>query len=55
MQALKAGGMQITTIAPAEMDRIRAKVQPVVTKYSVQVGEALVKELYSEIEKVRKP
>lgn len=54
MQALKAGGMQITTIAPAEMDRIRAKVQPVVAKYSAQVGEALVKELYSEIEKVRK-
>jgi hypothetical protein len=36
------------------MDRIRAKVQPVVDKYSKQVGEPLVKALYSEIEKVRK-
>jgi tripartite ATP-independent transporter DctP family solute receptor len=54
LQALKAAGMQVTTIAPAEMDRIRAKVQPVVDKYSKQVGEPLVKALYSEIEKVRK-
>jgi tripartite ATP-independent transporter DctP family solute receptor len=55
LQALKSAGVQVTTIAPAEMDRIRAKVQPVVAKYSAQVGETLVKELYGEIEKVRKP
>jgi tripartite ATP-independent transporter DctP family solute receptor len=54
LQVLKAAGMQVTTIAPAEMDRIRAMVQPVVDKYSKQVGEPLVKALYSEIEKVRK-
>lgn len=54
LQALKAAGMQVTTIAPSEMDRIRSKVQPVIVKYSAQVGEPLVKQLYGEIEKVRK-
>lgn len=54
LQALKAAGMQVTNIAPAEMDRIRTKVQPVVEKYSKQVGGTLVNDLYAEIEKARR-
>jgi tripartite ATP-independent transporter DctP family solute receptor len=54
LQALKAAGMQVTNIVPAEMDRIRTKVQPVVEKYSKQVGGTLVNDLYAEIEKARR-
>jgi len=54
LQALKAAGMQISEIPAPELAKIRAKTQPVVDKYSKQVGEALVKDLYAEIDKVRK-
>jgi tripartite ATP-independent transporter DctP family solute receptor len=46
-------GMQINDIAPEEIARMRDKVKPVIDKYSSQVGEALVKALYAELEKVR--
>ena len=45
--------MTVTEIAPAEMAKIRAAVKPVVDKYTADVGPALVKQLYAEIEKVR--
>jgi len=54
LQALKAAGMQISEIPAPELAKIRAKTQPVVDKYSKQVGEALVKDLYAEIDKARK-
>jgi tripartite ATP-independent transporter DctP family solute receptor len=54
LQSLKSAGMQVSEISGPEMDRIRAKVQPVVEKYSKQVGETLVRDLYGEIEKFRK-
>jgi tripartite ATP-independent transporter DctP family solute receptor len=55
LQSLKKVGMQINEIPAAEVARMRAKVQPVVDKYSAQIGGTLVKDLYSEIEKARKP
>ena len=55
LQSLKKMGMQINEIPAAELARMRAKVQPVVDKYSAQIGGTLVKDLYSEIEKARKP
>jgi tripartite ATP-independent transporter DctP family solute receptor len=55
LQSLKKVGMQINEIPAAELARMRAKVQPVVDKYSAQIGGTLVKDLYSEIEKARKP
>jgi tripartite ATP-independent transporter DctP family solute receptor len=54
LQALKKAGMQINEIPAAEVARMRAKVQPVVDKYSAQIGGTLVKDLYGEIEKARK-
>jgi tripartite ATP-independent transporter DctP family solute receptor len=54
LQSLKKTGMQINEIPAAELPRMRAKVQPVVDKYSAQIGGTLVKDLYSEIEKARK-
>ena len=55
LQSLKKVGMQINEISAAELARMRAKVQPVVDKYSAQIGGTLVKDLYGEIEKARKP
>ncbi|NML15609.1 TRAP transporter substrate-binding protein [Azohydromonas caseinilytica] len=52
-QALIKNGMQINDLAPAELQRMRDKVQPVVAKYAAQVGEPLVKEFQAELEKAR--
>jgi TRAP-type transport system periplasmic protein len=54
LQSLKKTGMQVNEIPAAELARMRAKVQPVVDKYSKQIGGTMVKDLYGEIEKARK-
>jgi TRAP-type C4-dicarboxylate transport system substrate-binding protein len=53
-QAVTKAGVQINEVAPQEIERMRAKVKPVIDKYAAQVGEALVKEFYGELEKARK-
>ncbi len=47
------GGMQINDLAPEEIARMRERVKPVIDKYAPQVGEALVKQFYEELEKAR--
>ena len=54
LQSLKKTGLQINEVPAAELAHMRAKVQPVVDKYSAQIGGTLVKDLYGEIEKARK-
>ena len=54
LQNLKAKGMEVTVISPQEMARMREKTKPVADKYTKEVGEPLVNELYAEIDKVRK-
>jgi len=54
LESLKKGGMQVNEVPAAEMARLRDKVKPVVEKFSKEVGEATVKELYAEIAKARK-
>ena len=51
---LKKAGMQVTEFSPAELQRLRDKVKPVVDKHTASVGEATVKALYDELAKVRK-
>jgi TRAP-type C4-dicarboxylate transport system substrate-binding protein len=51
--ALKKGGAEINPVAPAEIQKMREKVKPVIDKFSKEVGEGLVKEVYAEIDKVR--
>lgn len=51
---LKKAGMQVTEFSPAEMQRLRDKVKPVVDKHAAKVGEETVKELYAELAKLRK-
>ncbi len=53
LEALKKEGMQVTEIAPAEVQRLRDKVKPVVDKYSASIGPDAVKSLYAEIAKAR--
>jgi TRAP-type transport system periplasmic protein len=45
--------MQITELPPAEIEKMRAKVKPVIDKYSKVVGEDLVKEVNAELAKIR--
>ncbi|RTQ32822.1 TRAP transporter substrate-binding protein [Variovorax gossypii] len=54
LDALKKAGMTVSELPPEEMAKLRAKVRPVIDKYSASVGEATVKELMAEIEKARK-
>jgi tripartite ATP-independent transporter DctP family solute receptor len=54
LDALKTAGMTVSELPPDEMARLRAKVKPVIDKYSASVGEATVQELMAEIAKVRK-
>ncbi|EWY36443.1 ABC transporter substrate-binding protein [Skermanella stibiiresistens SB22] len=51
--ALKGHKVQVTELAPEEIEKLRAKVQPVIDQYSAQVGEDLMKQMKAEIEKAR--
>ncbi|NYZ13724.1 TRAP transporter substrate-binding protein [Azospirillum sp. RWY-5-1] len=53
MEALKKAGMKINAVSDAELDRMRAKVQPVIDHFSKEYGEELTKELMAEIKKAR--
>jgi tripartite ATP-independent transporter DctP family solute receptor len=50
---LKKAGMQITELPAAEQAKLRAKLQPVLTKYGREFGEATTNELMGELTKVR--
>ncbi|ANN70108.1 TRAP transporter substrate-binding protein [Bordetella bronchialis] len=54
MTVLKDAGMKINTVSPEELQRLRQKAQPVVDKYTQDLGPDLVKQLQDEINKVRK-
>ena len=47
-------GMKVNELSAQEIARMRDKVKPVIDKYTTQVGEPLVKEMYAEIDKARK-
>ena len=50
---LKKNGMQVTQLSEAEMAKMRDKMRPVTAKYGVTVGQDVVKEVQTEIEKAR--
>jgi len=54
LDAVKKGGMQVTELPAAEVDKLRDKMRPVVAKYAVTVGQDVVKELQDELAKARK-
>ncbi|WP_447981345.1 TRAP transporter substrate-binding protein [Achromobacter kerstersii] len=53
MTTLEQAGMKINTVTPEEVPRMRQKVQPVVDKYTQELGPDLVKQLNDEIQKAR--
>jgi tripartite ATP-independent transporter DctP family solute receptor len=53
VEQLKAQGMQLTELSPAEVARLRDKVKPVTEKFAKEANEAASKELFAEIEKAR--
>ena len=50
---LKQKGLQVTELPAAEQTKLRDKLQPVVTKFSKEFGEATSKEMFAELEKIR--
>ncbi len=46
--------MEVSVLPPEEIAKIRAKIKPVIEKYSANVGPELVKELQGELDKIRK-
>lgn len=50
---LKKAGMQVSEFPAAEIDKLRAKVKPVVEKHSDKVGAETVQEVYSTLAKLR--
>jgi TRAP-type transport system periplasmic protein len=53
LENLKTKGMTVTVITAQERARMRDRLKPVADKYAREGGGALVKEMYSEIDKVR--
>ena len=53
LQDIKAAGVQVVELSPAETARLREKAQPVVRRFSDGVSEASVTELQAELEKAR--
>ncbi|CAB3728106.1 TRAP transporter substrate-binding protein [Achromobacter piechaudii] len=53
MTTLEQAGMKINTVSPEEVARMRQKVQPVVDKYTQELGPDLIKQLNDEIQKAR--
>lgn len=51
---LHAKGMAVTELAPAELDKMRQSVKPVIEKFSASIGPDFVKGFYAEVEKARK-
>jgi hypothetical protein len=45
--------MQVNEVPPQEIARMKEKAKPVIDKYSKQLGEDLVKEMYAQVEKAR--
>lgn len=50
---VKAKGVTVTEISPAERARMRDKVKPVIDKFARELGDDVVKPFYAEIDKVR--
>jgi tripartite ATP-independent transporter DctP family solute receptor len=50
---LKKAGMQVTELAPTELAKMQAKLQPVLAKFSKEFGEDTTAELNGELAKLR--
>jgi TRAP-type transport system periplasmic protein len=53
IESLKAAGMQLVELSPQEVARLRAKVRPVAERFAKDANEAIARELFAELEKLR--
>lgn len=54
LDVVKAKGIKVNDVSPQEVERMRAKLAPVSEKLAREyVGEAVVKEVYAELERIR--
>jgi TRAP-type transport system periplasmic protein len=53
LDQLRKAGMTIHELPPEEVAKLREKAQPVIQKYTKELGEEFVAELKAEVEKVR--
>ena len=54
LEAAKKGGMQVAELSPAELDKMRDKMRPVIAKFGVSVGQETVKSLQEALDKAGK-
>lgn len=54
IEQLKKAGMQVTELPAAEQAKLREKMKPVIDRHTATVGEATVRELMTELAKLRK-
>lgn len=54
LDELKAKGMQVTELSPAQQAAMRAKLEPVVDKFSFVFGKETSKEMLDELQKMRR-
>lgn len=53
LKNLKEEGMKINEVKPEEIEKMKEMIQPVTDKYSQKFGADLVREMMTEVEKVR--
>jgi tripartite ATP-independent transporter DctP family solute receptor len=53
LEQLKDEGMEVNELPPEEIAKLKDKAQPVIDKYTADVGPELVAELNAELEKIR--
>jgi TRAP-type transport system periplasmic protein len=54
LETLKKNGMEVTELSPAELEKFRAKMKPVIAKHSAIVGADVVEALTAELVKLRR-
>ncbi|HEY1226724.1 MAG TPA: TRAP transporter substrate-binding protein [Ramlibacter sp.] len=54
LETVKKSGMQVTELPPAEVAKLREKMKPVIARHTASAGEATVKALQAELDKLRK-
>lgn len=53
LESLKSKGLSVNEMSHDELMRVRAKVKPVIDKFTASVGEPLVREMEATLEKIR--
>ena len=53
LDALKAKNMEVTVLPPAELDKMRERLKPVIEKHTQSIGPVFVGEMMTELEKYR--